>query len=89
MRHLLTTKEFNKEELLELIHRILEEKSKEEFIPLGEKSILGRELFNAFRKLDILQELILDHIKIQQIFLSQVKLWKKWGFLVVRSLSGN
>ena len=38
---------------------------------------------------DILQELILDHIKIQQIFLSQVKLWKKWGFLVVRSLSGN
>ena len=38
---------------------------------------------------DILQELILDHIKIQQIFLSQVKLRKKWGFLVVRSLSGN
>jgi len=38
---------------------------------------------------DILQELILDHIKIQQIFLSQAKLWKKWGFLVVRSLSGN
>ena len=38
---------------------------------------------------DILQELILDHIKIQQIFLSQVKLWKKCGFLVVRSLSGN
>ena len=38
---------------------------------------------------DILQELILDHIKIQQIFLSQVKLWKKWGFLVVRSLKKN
>ena len=38
---------------------------------------------------DILQELILDHIKIQHIFLSKVKLWKKWGFLVVRSLSGN
>ena len=38
---------------------------------------------------DILQELILDHIKIQQIFLSQVKLGKKWRFLVVRSLSGN
>ena len=83
------SKEASDEELLELIHRILEEKSKEEFIPLGEKAILGREPFNAFRKLDILQELILDHIKIQQIFLSQVKLWKKWGFLVVRSLSGN
>lgn len=54
------SKEASDEELLELIHRILEEKSKEEFIPLGEKSILGRELFNAFRKLDILQELIED-----------------------------
>ena len=52
------SKEASDEELLELIHRILEEKSKEEFIPLGEKAILGRELFNAFRKLDILQELI-------------------------------
>ena len=38
---------------------------------------------------DILQELILDHIKIQQIFLSQVKLWKKPRFLVVTSFSGN
>ena len=54
------SKEASDEELLELIHRILEEKSKEEFIPLGEKAILGRELFNAFRKLDILQELIED-----------------------------
>lgn len=54
------SKEASDEELLELIHRILEEKSKEEFIPLGEKAILGKELFNAFRKLDILQELIED-----------------------------
>ena len=54
------SKEASDEELLELIHRILEEKSKEEIIPLGEKAILGRELFNAFRKLDILQELIED-----------------------------
>ena len=54
------SREASDEELLELIHRILEEKSKEEFIPLGEKAILGKELFNAFRKLDILQELIED-----------------------------
>lgn len=54
------SKEASDEELLELIHRILEEKSKEEFIPLEEKAILGKELFNAFRKLDILQELIED-----------------------------
>lgn len=54
------SREASDEELLELIHRILEEKSKEKFIPLGEKAILGKELFNAFRKLDILQELIED-----------------------------
>ena len=57
------SKEASDEELLELIHRILEEKSKEEFIPLGEKAILGRALFNAFRKLDILQELIEDEVR--------------------------
>ena len=38
---------------------------------------------------DILQELILDHIKIQQIFLSQMKLCKKLGILIVRTLSGK
>lgn len=54
------SKEASDEELLELIHRVLEEKSKEEFIPLQEKARLGKELFNAFRKLDILQELIED-----------------------------
>ena len=32
----------------------------ETYIPLKEKTILGKELFNAFRKLDILQELIED-----------------------------
>ncbi|WP_368261714.1 hypothetical protein [Blautia wexlerae] len=35
---------------------------------------------------DILQELILDHIKIQQIFLSQVKLWKKMGIFSCKEL---
>ena len=30
------------------------------YIPLREKTVLGKELFNAFRKLDILQELIED-----------------------------
>lgn len=48
------------EQLQELIYNVLEEQSKEEFIPLKEKAVLGKELFNAFRKLDILQELIED-----------------------------
>ncbi|XCP85453.1 CpaF family protein [Roseburia hominis] len=52
--------EMKDEELLNLIHQLLEEKSREEFIPLKEKAALGKELFNSFRKLDILQELIED-----------------------------
>ena len=32
----------------------------ENYLSLKEKAVLGRELFNAFRKLDILQELIED-----------------------------
>ena len=48
------------EELQELIHEVLEEASKEEFIPLQEKIRISKEVFNAFRKLDILQELIED-----------------------------
>lgn len=49
------------ENLMELIYEILDEKAAEEFIPLQEKIVLGRELYNAFRKLDILQELIEDN----------------------------
>lgn len=48
------------EELQELIFRVLEEQSRQEYIPLQEKAVLGRDLFNAFRKLDLLQELIED-----------------------------
>lgn len=54
------TREASDEELLEVIHQVLEEKSKEEFIPLHQKAELGKELFNAFRKLDILQDMIED-----------------------------
>lgn len=54
------SKDVNDEELTELIYKILEQKTKEEFISLQDKIALGRELYNAFRKLDILQELIED-----------------------------
>ena len=54
------TKDPTDDELQELIHDVLEEHSKERFIPLKDKAILGKEIFNALRKLDILQELIED-----------------------------
>ncbi len=47
-------------QLMELIHCVLSEMGKESYIPLKEKAVLGKELFNTFRKLDILQELIED-----------------------------
>ncbi len=48
------------ERLVEVIHRVLEEKAKEVPISLKEKVSLGKDLFNAFRKLDILQDLLED-----------------------------
>ena len=61
MSQLDLSRESTDEELMELIHCTLEERSKERFIPLQEKAALSRTLFNAFRKLDILQELLEDH----------------------------
>lgn len=54
------SKEVADEELMEVIHRILERDGEETYIPLKEKAGLGKELFNTFRKLDILQELLED-----------------------------
>lgn len=54
------SRDLDDEQLMELIHKVVEEKSKEVPISLREKALLGKELFNAFRKLDILQELIED-----------------------------
>ncbi len=54
------SQEIDDEQLVELIHCVLEENAKESPISLQEKMALGKELFNGFRKLDILQELIED-----------------------------
>ncbi|MBS5386109.1 MAG: CpaF family protein [Clostridiales bacterium] len=54
------SKEIQDEELEQMIQDILEEAGRKEYIPLNEKIQISRELFNAFRKLDILQELIED-----------------------------
>lgn len=48
------------EELLELIREVLTEAGEEKYMPLQDKISLSKELFNAFRKLDILQDLIED-----------------------------
>ena len=48
--------EMEDESLLELIHEVLEEEAYQSYMPLQEKIKISRDLFNAFRKLDILQE---------------------------------
>ena len=73
------TKETKEEELQEIIRTVLEDESKKEFIPLSEKIRLSRELFNAFRRLDILQDLIEDDsiteiISDKQTFFLRVKI---------------
>ena len=54
------SKEVEDDELMEVIRRVLNENGREDYISLREKGDIGRDLFNAFRKLDILQELLED-----------------------------
>lgn len=60
MEELDLSKEVSDEELEELIHRVVKEEGKSEYISLGKKQLLGKELYNTFRKLDVLQELLED-----------------------------
>lgn len=60
LRRLDMTKETGEEELQEIILAVLDEAGREEYLPLSEKICLSRELFNAFRRLDILQDLLED-----------------------------
>ena len=54
------SKEIADDELMDVIHRVLEENDKSQYISLKQKVGIGKELFNTFRKLDILQELLED-----------------------------
>lgn len=54
------TKETGEDELQDIIRQVLEEEEKKEYLPLSEKIRMSRELFNAFRRLDILQDLMED-----------------------------
>ena len=60
MEELDLSKDIDDLQLVEVIHEMLEEKSRECYLSLKEKSRLGKELFNAFRRLDIVQELLED-----------------------------
>ena len=59
LKELDLSREIGDDELMDIIHRVLEEE-KEKHISLKEKVGIGKELFNTFRKLDILQELLED-----------------------------
>lgn len=52
--------EVEDEELQKLIYRVLQEYNEENYLSIDERVLLGKELFNTFRKLDILQELLED-----------------------------
>lgn len=54
------TRDIGDEELTELIHEVIREASKKEYLPLQEQIRFSRQLFHSFRKLDILQELVED-----------------------------
>lgn len=54
------SKEVGDDELMEIIHRVLGESEDDTYVSLREKAGIGKDLFNAFRKLDILQELLED-----------------------------
>ena len=54
------TRDISDDELTELIYEILQEVSRKEYLSLDQKTRMGRELFNAFRKLDLLQEFLED-----------------------------
>lgn len=54
------SKEVADEELMEIIRRMLNRNGKDTYISLTKKAGIGKDVFNAFRKLDILQELLED-----------------------------
>lgn len=54
------TREVEDEELTQIIHQVLREAGEREYISLGDRTSFGIELFNAFRKLDLLQEFVED-----------------------------
>ena len=55
------TRELGDDEVMEIIANVIFQYSGNHYISMGEKNEIGRRLFNALRKLDVLQELVDDH----------------------------
>lgn len=60
MMRLDLSQEVEDEELQKLIYQELQEYNEETYLSIDQRVIIGKELFNTFRKLDILQELLED-----------------------------
>ena len=54
------SREVADDELMEIIRCIVDKDAEENYLSLNEKAGIGKELFNTFRKWDILQELLED-----------------------------
>lgn len=61
MERLDLSRELEDDEVLELIADVIFQYSSENYIPMKEKNEIGRRIFNALRKLDVLQELVDNH----------------------------
>ena len=83
LKRLDMTRETQNEELLEIIRSVLEEISNNNYFPLEEKIRLSKDLFNAFRRLDVLQELIEDE-NITEIMINGTEniFYEKKGHLI-------
>ena len=65
-------REWEDEEVADLIHEVLKEAAEEEYLSLEEQIRLSRRLFYSFRKLDVLQELLEDET-VTEIMINGVK----------------
>ena len=83
LKRLDMTRETQNEELLEIIRSVLEEISNNSYFPLEEKIRISKDLFNAFRRLDVLQELIEDE-NITEIMINGTEniFYEKKGHLI-------
>lgn len=66
------TRELTEEELYDRIDDMIQKKGKEHYLSLSEKQRLRKEIFNAIRRLDVLQELVED-TTINEIMINSAK----------------
>ncbi|MCP1110027.1 pilus assembly protein CpaF [Lachnospiraceae bacterium PM6-15] len=54
------TQEFDDQELVRLIHKVIKEHTQNDYMAIDERTALGKELFNTLRKLDVLEDFLHD-----------------------------